>query len=115
MNESCPFCMIVAGEIPADIVYSDDFVVGFADLNPQAPHHYLFVPRKHITSLADAQLEDTDVLGQLLQAAKSVAHERGFAQNGFRVVMNCNQDGGQTVYHIHLHCLGGRALGWPPG
>ncbi len=115
MTQSCLFCQIVAGEIPADIVYSDADVIGFADVAPQAPHHYLFIPREHIATLNDATTKHTEILGALMQGARSLAAELGFAQNGYRLAMNCNADAGQTVFHIHLHVLAGRQLGWPPG
>ncbi len=111
----CIFCKIAAGDIPADIVYQDDQVVGFRDLNPQAPSHVLLIPRKHIATLNDLLPEDEAIVGRLLGAAREVAHREGFADEGYRTVINCNAHGGQTVFHIHLHLLGGRAMRWPPG
>lgn len=111
----CIFCKIVAGEIPADKVYEDDRVIGFRDLNPQAPTHVLLIPRKHIASLNELQAEDEALLGHLFSAAAKVAEQEGFAESGYRTVINCNDDGGQTVFHIHLHLLGGRRMTWPPG
>ena len=109
------FLDIIDGKIPADIVYSDDHVVGFNDLNPQAPHHVLFVPRTHIRTINDIQPDQAELVGQLFLAAARHAAEIGVAAEGYRVVMNCNEGAGQSVWHIHLHFLAGRALSWPPG
>ena len=111
----CIFCKIAAGEIPADLVYEDDQVVGFRDLNPQAPTHVLLIPRKHIASINELQPEDEAIIGRLYSAAAKVAAQEGFAESGYRTVINCNDDGGQTVFHVHLHLLGGRRMNWPPG
>lgn len=111
----CLFCKMVNGEIPPDIVYEDDEVLAFNDINPQAPTHVLIIPKKHIATLNDASDEDTQVLGRLNIVAAQLAQKLGFAEDGYRVVMNCNADGGQAVYHIHLHLLGGRSMAWPPG
>jgi len=111
----CIFCKIAAGEIPADLIYEDDLVVGFRDLNPQAPTHVLLIPRKHIASINDLQAEDEAIIGRLYSAAAKVAAQEGIAEGGYRTVINCNDDGGQTVFHVHLHLLGGRRMGWPPG
>ena len=111
----CIFCKIAAGEIPADLVYEDDQVVGFRDLNPQAPTHVLLIPRRHIASLNELQPEDEAIIGRLYSAAAKVAAQEGFAESGYRTVINCNEDGGQTVFHVHLHLLGGRRMSWPPG
>ena len=111
--EDCIFCKIVAGEIPADIIYDDAQVLGFKDLHPQAPTHVLFIPKRHIATVNDLRPEDAALAGQLLIAARSYAAEQGFAERGFRLVMNCNADGGQPVYHRHLHLQAGAAL--PPG
>jgi histidine triad (HIT) family protein len=111
----CIFCRIAAGEIPADLVYEDDLVVGFRDLNPQAPTHVLLIPRKHIASINELQPEDEAIIGRLYAAAAKVAAQEGFAESGYRTVINCNDDGGQTVFHVHLHLLGGRRMSWPPG
>lgn len=111
----CLFCKMVNGEIPPDIVYEDDEVLAFNDINPQAPTHVLIIPKKHIATLNDASDEDTQVLGRLNIVAAQLAKKLGFAEDGYRVVMNCNADGGQAVYHIHLHLLGGRSMAWPPG
>ena len=111
----CIFCKIAAGEIPAELIYEDDMVVGFRDLNPQAPTHVLLIPRRHIATLNDLQPEDEPLLGRLYTAAAAVARQEGLADKGYRTLVNCNDDGGQTVFHLHLHLLGGRRMGWPPG
>ncbi len=111
----CIFCKIAAGEIPANIVYEDEHVIGFHDLNPQAPTHILLIPRKHIATINDLQAEDDIILGRLYRAAAQVAQQERLSQEGYRTVMNCNAAGGQTVFHIHLHLLGGRQMTWPPG
>ncbi len=112
---NCLFCRIVAGEIPAKIAYEDDDVIAFHDLNPQAPLHVLVIPRKHIATINDIQPDDAALIGKLMLAAKQVAADAGYADDGYRVVMNCGADAGQTVFHIHLHLLAGRYLSWPPG
>lgn len=111
---SCVFCRIAAGEIPARVVHRDERAVAFHDINPQAPVHVLVIPREHIASLADVGEEHGDLLGHLLLVASRVARQEGLAA-GYRLVANCGRDGGQTVDHLHLHLLGGRGLGWPPG
>ena len=111
----CIFCKIVAGEIPADKVYENDHVVAFRDLNPQAPTHILVIPRQHIATLNDLLPEDEAVLGQMFGAARDIAAGEGLAEAGYRTVVNFNEAGGQTVFHIHLHLLGGRMMHWPPG
>jgi histidine triad (HIT) family protein len=111
----CLFCKIANHEIQASIVYEDDAVVAFNDINPQAPTHVLVVPRRHIASLNDLQPGDDQIVSELVRRAAAIAAERGIAAGGFRVVFNTNRDAGQTVFHIHLHLIGGRALGWPPG
>jgi histidine triad (HIT) family protein len=111
----CLFCQIVAGQIPGAIVYSDDRVVAFKDINPQAPMHLLIVPRRHIASLNALQPDDDGLVGEMVRRAAALAAEHGHAERGYRTVFNCNADAGQTVFHIHLHVLGGRALSWPPG
>jgi histidine triad (HIT) family protein len=115
MAADCLFCKIVAGQIPAKKVYEDPLCVGFADINPQAPVHVLFVPRRHLPTLNDATIEDRELLGHLVTSAAKVAHDNALADSGYRLVLNCNRDAGQTVFHIHLHLLGGRRLAWPPG
>ena len=109
------FSRIIRREIPADIVYEDDDVLGFRDVNPQAPVHVLFVPKRPIATLNDLNGETAPLVGRLFLAASQYAKREGFAENGYRTVMNCNEDGGQTVFHIHLHLLAGRRLSWPPG
>jgi histidine triad (HIT) family protein len=111
----CLFCEIAAGRRPAKLVREDDDLVAFHDVNPQAPTHVLVIPRKHITSLLDLTPEDDAVVGALARTARDIAREMGFSESGFRLVMNCGDDAGYSVYHIHLHLLGGRHLGWPPG
>lgn len=111
----CLFCKILDGEMDADIVHQDDHVVGFRDINPQAPHHVLFIPRKHIATLNDAGDEHAELLGRLMLAAQQYAREHDIADDGYRTVVNCNEGAGQSVFHIHLHLLGGRAMTWPPG
>ncbi len=111
----CIFCKIVAGEIPADIIYEDEDVLVFRDLNPQAPTHVLVIPRCHIPTLNDLQPENAPLVGKMSLAAKTVARQEGIADEGYRVVFNCNAGAGQTVFHIHMHVLGGRPMHWPPG
>lgn len=111
----CLFCKIVEGSIPAKKVHEDDVCVGFLDINPQAPTHALFVPRRHIATTNDLTVEDRELVGHLVLAAAKFARQQGFADTGYRTVMNCNRAAGQTVFHIHLHLLGGRELTWPPG
>lgn len=108
------FDKIISREIPADIVYEDDISLAFKDINPQAPVHFLVIPKKRIATINDIGKEDREVVGHLSWVAAQVAGEMGIAQEGFRTVMNCNEFGGQSVYHIHLHVLGGKLLGWPP-
>ena len=109
----CVFCKIVAGEIPAQIVKKSDGIMAFTDMNPQAPTHLLIIPTMHIGSLNDAK--DPNLLGSLLTFARELAKENGIEMRGYRVVVNTNPDGGQTVFHLHLHLLGGRVMNWPPG
>ena len=111
----CIFCRIVAGEIPAEIVFQDERVIAFRDINPAAPVHCLIIPKRHIPTLNDLAEGDEQLLGHMYRAAASLAKELGIAEPGYRTVLNCNADAGQTVFHIHLHLLGGRALHWPPG
>jgi histidine triad (HIT) family protein len=112
---SCLFCKIVAGEIPAKRVYEDEIVVAFEDINPQAPVHVLVIPKRHVATLNDLQASDDQLVGTLVRRAAAIAGERGLAAGGYRTVFNCNSDAGQTVFHIHLHLLGGRRMTWPPG
>ncbi len=112
---NCLFCKIIEGTIPADIVYQDDDVLAFRDINPQAPTHILCIPRKHVSTTNDLTVEDEALAGKLLLTATKLAKQLGFAEDGYRLVMNCNGHAGQTVFHIHLHLLGGRHMSWPPG
>ena len=112
---SCLFCRIRDGEIPAKIVHDDEHCLAFEDISPQAPTHVLIIPRKHIATTLDIAPEDAAVVGHLSRVAAQIAHVRGFAASGFRTVMNTNAAAGQTVFHLHLHLLGGRPLSWPPG
>lgn len=109
----CLFCKMVAGEIQPDVVFEDDKVLAFRDINPQAPTHVLIIPKRHVESLN--ALEDTQLGGYLLQTAAKLAKQLGFAEDGYRTVFNCNKHGGQEVFHLHLHLLGGRQMTWPPG
>jgi histidine triad (HIT) family protein len=109
------FSKIIRREIPADIVYEDDDILAFRDINPQAPVHVLFIPKKAVATLDDLAEGDAEAVGKLVLAAARYAKAEGFAANGYRVVMNCNRDGGQTVFHLHLHLLAGRPMHWPPG
>jgi histidine triad (HIT) family protein len=111
----CLFCRIVRGEIPAGIIYQDDRVVAFTDINPQAPLHALIVPREHIESLNVLATDHDGIVGEMVRRAALIAREKGYADGGFRTVFNTNADAGQTVFHIHLHLLAGRRLSWPPG
>jgi histidine triad (HIT) family protein len=113
MTTACLFCRIVSKEIPADIVEEDEYCVAFRDINPQAPVHILVIPREHVASLND--LKDPAVPGRMNLLAARLAEKEGLAGRGYRTVINTNADAGQTVFHIHLHLLGGRRLGWPPG
>jgi len=114
MND-CLFCRIANRDLPAAIVYEDERVVAFNDINPQAPTHVLVIPRQHIDSLNDVGVNDDRLIGELVRRAAAIARERGLAPGGFRVLFNTNRDAGQTVFHIHLHLLGGRTMAWPPG
>ncbi|MDD2758866.1 MAG: histidine triad nucleotide-binding protein [Methylomonas sp.] len=109
----CLFCKMVSGEIKPDVVFEDDKVLAFRDINPQAPMHVLVVPKRHVANLN--ALDDAELGGYMLQTAAKVAGQLGYAETGYRSVFNCNDDGGQTVHHLHLHVLGGRRLTWPPG
>ncbi|HTN53901.1 MAG TPA: histidine triad nucleotide-binding protein [Anaeromyxobacter sp.] len=111
----CLFCRIVRGEVPAKLVHQDADTVAFQDINPQAPVHLLVVPRRHVANLNELGPGDEALAGKLLRVAASLARERGLAEGGWRAVMNTNRDGGQTVFHLHVHVLGGRQMTWPPG
>ena len=113
MPDQCLFCRIVRREIPATLLYEDEHVIAFRDINPQAPTHVVIVPRDHVASLNDAT--DDAQIGRLSLAAAKIARDQGIAESGYRTVVNTNGDAGQTVFHIHLHLLGGRRMGWPPG
>jgi len=113
--ENCLFCRIVSGEIPASKVYEDDEVMAFNDINPQAPLHVLVIPKRHISTTNDLSTQDDALIGTLVRRAAAIAREKGYADRGYRSVLNCNAEAGQTVFHIHLHLLAGRGLGWPPG
>ena len=114
MNE-CLFCKMVSGVIPCDKVHENEYVLAFRDIDPKAPTHILIIPKKHITTLNEINENDQDLLGELLLTAKKIAKDEGIDTSGYRTVFNCNSDGGQTVFHIHMHLLGGRPMVWPPG
>ena len=109
------FEKIVAREIPADIVYEDDELLAFRDIEPQAPIHVLVIPKTHIATLNDLEVDHAELVGKMVLAAAKIAKDEGIAEDGYRLNLNCNQQGGQSVYHIHLHLLGGRQMAWPPG
>jgi len=111
----CLFCRIMARELPASFVYEDEQLVAIDDINPQAPMHVLVLPRRHIATLNDLKADDATLVGEMVRRAAAIARERGFADRGYRTVFNCNRGAGQSVYHIHLHVLGGRGLRWPLG
>lgn len=113
--QNCLFCKMVAGEIKPDTVYENDHVLAFRDINPQAPVHVLVVPKRHIRTLNDLQENSAALVGEMFLAAREVAKQAGIADSGYRTVMNCNGDAGQSVWHIHLHVMGGRRMAWPPG
>ena len=115
MSENCLFCKIIAGDIPSARIYEDDLCVAFNDISPQAPTHILVIPREHFDSLAKAETKHQATLGHLLLTAAAIARKKGFAEDGYRVVINTNSDGGQTVFHLHVHLLGGRPFIFPPG
>jgi histidine triad (HIT) family protein len=110
----CLFCKILSGEIPAEIVYESDTAVAFRDINSKAPTHILVIPRKHISTINDIEKDDEVIIGSLYTAAREIAAREGIANEGYRAVMNCNESAGQSVFHIHLHVMGGRSMGWPP-
>jgi histidine triad (HIT) family protein len=113
--DDCLFCRIVGGTIPADIVYQDEHVTAFRDIQPQAPVHVLVVPNRHVTSINDLEAERDTTVGHLMRTTKVVAREQGIGESGFRLVVNTGPDAMMTVPHLHVHVLGGRKLGWPPG
>lgn len=114
MND-CIFCKIASGAIPANKLHDSERVIAFRDLNPQGPQHLLVIPKRHIATINDLTPADAAVTGELVDVARQLATELGFAEKGYRLVFNCNADGGQSVYHIHLHLIGGRSMHWPPG
>lgn len=114
-DDRCLFCRIVHGEVPADVVHETEHVLAFRDISPQAPTHVVVIPKRHVASLAEVEDDDIALLGEVLIAARDVARGAGVDEAGFRVVANTGDDGGQTIHHLHVHVLGGRALGWPPG
>ena len=116
MNDpNCLFCKIAAGDIDADLVYESDSVLAIRDINPQAPTHVVIIPRRHIATINDIQVSDAEEVGQLFAAASVIAKQEGVDEAGYRVTMNCNEGAGQSVFHLHLHLLGGRRFSWPPG
>ena len=115
MSGDCLFCRIASGDQPASVVFEDEDVVAFEDINPQAPTHLLIIPRDHIESINDLREDQLEIAGRLLTVCKELAESRGCADDGYRVVINCGSDGGQAVAHLHAHLLGGRGLSWPPG
>lgn len=115
MPENCLFCKMVSGAIKPDKVLETDEILAFRDINPQAPLHVLVIPKRHIATLNDLCAEDAALIGKLTLAAAEIARANGIAEGGYRTVMNCNKDAGQSVWHVHLHMLGGRVMHWPPG
>lgn len=111
----CVFCKMVSGEIEPDKVYEDEHVLAFRDVDPQAPTHVLVIPKQHVDTINDLDQDSIDLVGKMVLAAAQVAKQEGIAQPGYRTVLNCNPEGGQSVFHIHLHLLGGRRMRWPPG
>ncbi len=114
-TSDCLFCKILGGDIPADIIFESNDVIAFRDINPQATTHAVIIPRRHVATINDLEDGDEALVGNLFLAAKKIAADEGIADAGYRVAMNCNAAAGQTVFHLHLHLLGGRQLGWPPG
>ncbi len=111
----CIFCRIAEKKLPSKILYEDQISLAFEDINPQAPVHVLVIPKKHISTVLELKKEDQELIGHLFLVASRIATEKGIAERGFRLVLNCNREAGQTVFHIHLHLLGGRPMHWPPG
>ena len=111
----CLFCGIVQGKVPAKVIYKDDDILAFHDISPKAPIHILIIPTKHIATLDDVEQDDILIVGKILFRAKEIASQLGISERGYRLVLNCHVDGGQSVYHIHCHLLGGRKMAWPPG
>ncbi len=115
MNQDCIFCKIAAKQIPSQIIYEDEYILAFPDIQPQAPVHFLVIPKKHIESLLEAQPEDSELFGHVMSILPEIARQANLAEDGFRVVINTKHNGGQTVPHLHWHILGGRFMTWPPG
>lgn len=115
MSQDCIFCKIIAGEIPSEFIYEDEQCVAFNDISPQAPTHILIIPKEHIASMAETEVQHKETLGHLLLKTAEIARTKGFDKNGYRTVINTNDDGGQTVFHLHIHLLGGRQFIFPPG
>lgn len=113
--DDCIFCRIVSGDLESDLIYEDDDLVAFRDLNPQAPTHVLLIPRRHVPTVNDLAYADAELIGRLVLAGQRLASEEGIAEEGYRLVLNCNREAGQSVFHLHLHLLGGRRMKWPPG
>lgn len=113
--EDCLFCKIIEKQIPSEIIYEDEKILAFKDIDPKAPIHVLIIPKEHISTLNDVNKEHSEVISEILLVAKSLAKDFGIDDKGYRTVINCNGEGGQAVYHIHLHLLGGRQMNWPPG
>ncbi len=111
----CIFCKIAAGQIPSKKVYEDDLVLAFHDIAPQAPLHILIIPKKHFSTILEIENSDKEIIGHIFLIANKIAKDMGFHKKGFRIVVNCNSDGGQTVFHLHFHLLAGRMMHWPPG
>ncbi|MBM3263956.1 MAG: histidine triad nucleotide-binding protein [candidate division Zixibacteria bacterium] len=111
----CLFCRIAKGELPVPFLHEDEEVVAFADIHPQAPVHVLLIPRRHVATVAEIGTEDETLMDRLTRAANRIAREKGIDRSGYRLVVNCNAEGGQTVFHLHMHLLGGRSMQWPPG
>ncbi|MFH1851584.1 MAG: histidine triad nucleotide-binding protein [Candidatus Neomarinimicrobiota bacterium] len=112
---NCLFCKIRDHEIPAEIIYENEYVMAFNDINPQAPVHILIIPKEHLPTVNDITAANMDLLGEMYLAAQALAAKKGIAESGYRTVINCNDDAGQVVFHLHMHLIGGRGLGWPPG
>lgn len=115
MSDDCLFCKMAKGEIKPDLLYEDDHVLAFKDINPQAPVHFLVIPKQHITTLNDLDDNHAELIGRMYLTAKNIARDQGIAEGGYRCLINCNADAGQSVWHVHLHVLGGRTMAWPPG
>lgn len=115
MNNDCIFCKIASGAIPTSALFEDDELIAFRDIRPQAPHHILIIPKRHIETIQDLTDSDQALVGKMILVANRISQEMVIAESGYRLVFNCRNDGGQEVYHIHIHLLGGRKMGWPPG